>query len=392
MPRYRIGIVGFGMAGGLSAYLLARDGHEVTLLERADQLGMVGAGVILQPSGQAVLRELGLLDGVLQRAAPLHELYARHDTGKFLITNRYADYDPNWCAYGIHRGVLFNALHTAVRSQSVEIRTACEIVSRSVERDGVFLKDACGQRHGPFDFILVGDGSRSKLRTACGFRACIQRYEHGTLWLIAPGTGVPGMLLQVVHRNQKLFGLLPLGDGLCNLYWGLPPRDYPALKERGLDKLKAEILAFAPEAAEVLDFLHNFDQFILTTYQHVWMPRTFDRHTLFLGDAAHAMSPHLGQGINLAMLDAYRFAQCLREAKTPHAAFRLFHQSHRAQLRYYSLVTAFLTPFFQSDWSFLGWGRDTFLPLLPKIPWVRRQMILTVGGLKGGFFMGQVTP
>ncbi len=392
MPRYRIGVVGFGMAGGLSAYLLARDGHEVTLLERADALGMVGAGVILQPSGQTVLRELGLLDGVLRRSAPLDQLYARHDDGRFMITNRYADYDRSWRAYGVHRGVLFNSLYAAVKSQPVELRIACEIVSRSVEATGVFLNDACGVRHGPFDFVLVGDGSRSKLRTACGFKAHVLKYDHGTLWLIAPGTGVPGMLLQVVRRNQKLFGLLPLGDGLCTLYWGLPARDFPALRERGLPKLKAEILSFAPEAAEVLDFLHDFDQFILTTYRHVWMPRTFDRHTLFLGDAAHAMSPHLGQGINLAMLDAYRFARCLRTAKTPHEAFRLFRQTQRVQLRYYSLVTAALTPFFQSDWTFLGWGRDTFLPLLPKIPWVRRQMILTVGGLKGGFFRGEVTP
>jgi len=53
---YRIGVVGCGVAGTTSAYLLARDGHQITLLERAPKLGPIGAGILLQCSGQAVLR------------------------------------------------------------------------------------------------------------------------------------------------------------------------------------------------------------------------------------------------------------------------------------------------------------------------------------------------
>ena len=53
-------------------------------------------------------------------------------------------------------------------------------------------------------------------------------------------------------------------------------------------------------------------------------------------------------------------------------------------------MTYLLSPFFQSDWRFLGWGRDWALPLLPHIPWVKRQMLLTVCGLKGGFLKGRI--
>ena len=390
MPRqYRIGIVGFGMAGGLSAYLLARDGHRVTLLEQSPRMGAAGAGVILQPSGQAVLAKLGLLDRVVARAAPLDELYARQVDGRELIRTRYPDFAPGARAYGVHRGVLFGAVREAVETQPVEVRLTCEVTGRDVRPDGVYLTDACGGRHGPFDFVLAGDGSRSRLRAALGFRAHVTEYTHGTLWVIAPGCGVSGKLLQVVHGGRRLFGLLPLGDGLCTLYWGLPVREFPALKARGLDALKRDILAFAPEAAEVLDFLHHFDQLLLTTYRHVWMPRWYDRHTLFLGDAAHAMSPHLGQGINLAMLDAVTFAACLRAAPDPPAAFRAFRRARRCHVRYYAVVTWLLSPFFQSDWPVLSWGRDRALPLLPKVPWVKRQMLLTVSGLKADFLGGR---
>jgi 2-polyprenyl-6-methoxyphenol hydroxylase-like FAD-dependent oxidoreductase len=389
--RYRIGIVGFGMAGGLSAYLLARDGHAVTLLERAPELGFVGAGVLLQASGQAVLRHLGALDQVLAHSAPLDELYARQaDGGREMITNRYGDLDPGCRAYGVHRAVLFDAVHDLVKTQPVDLRLGCDAVARSAEPGGVFLTDSRGGRHGPFDFVIAGDGSRSRFRAACGFVAHVWPYSHGTLWAVAPGPAVPGKLLQVVRGTRKLFGLLPLGDGLSTLYWGLPVRDYEATRKRGLAALKDEILAFAPEAAGVLDSIREFDQLLMTTYRHVWMPRWHDRHTLFLGDAAHAMSPHLGQGINLAMVDAWRLAQCLREASSPQAAFRAFHQAQRAYIRYYAAVTYLLSPFFQSDWRVLGWARDVALPLLPMVPGVKRQMLLTVSGMKGGFFGGRI--
>ena len=186
---YRIGVVGFGMAGAAAAYLLARDGHRVTLLERAAELGPVGAGVLLQCSGQEVLRRLGVLDRVLARAAPLEELHARHRSGGTLIRTRYPDLAPGTLAYGVHRGVIFGALADLVRSQPADVRPACEIVSREDNAaGGVTLTDACGGRHGPFDFVVAADGSRSRMRGVCGFKASVTHYDHGTLWVTASST------------------------------------------------------------------------------------------------------------------------------------------------------------------------------------------------------------
>jgi 2-polyprenyl-6-methoxyphenol hydroxylase-like FAD-dependent oxidoreductase len=251
--------------------------------------------------------------------------------------------------------------------------------------------DAAGTRHGPFDCVVCGDGSRSRLRAAFGFRAAAMRYDHGTLWVTVPGAGVPGKLLQVARGNRHLFGLLPVGDGLVSAYWGLPNRDVEAVRARGLDALKREIVAFCPEAEEPLAALQDFDQLIHTAYQHVHMRRCHDGRVLFIGDAAHAMSPHLAQGINLALVDAWRLAACLRAAGSVPTAFAAFRAAQRAYLRYYATVTWFLSPFFQSDWGLLGWGRDRVLPLLPRVPIVRRQMLLTVTGLKGGFLKGRMT-
>ncbi len=388
---YRVAVVGAGVAGVATAYLLARDGHRVTLLEQAPDPGPIGAGVLLQCSGQEVLRRLGVLDEVLAHASPLEELHARHLSGGTLIRTRYPDLEPDCRAYGVHRGVLFRTLYRLVATQPIDVRLACEIVGRQREPDGEFVTDRCGKRHGPFDLVVVADGSRSRLRGVFGFRARILRYDHGTLWVTGPSTAVRGKLLQVVRGCRQMLGLLPLGDGLCSLYWGLPVRDFGRVKARGLEPLKAEIRAFAPEAEELLDFVHDFEQLLFTGYQHVSVRRRHDDRVILIGDAAHATSPHLGQGINLALVDAWRLAACLRKSHSPVAAFHAFTQLQREYLRYYAVVTYLLSPFFQSDWRVLGWGRDIALPLLPLIPWVKRQMLLTVTGQKGGFFRGRMS-
>lgn len=388
--RSRVGVVGFGIAGAAVSTLLAKFGHSVTLIERAPRVGPIGAGLLLQPSGQLVLQRMGLLDRVIADAAPIEELHAVRRDGRELIRLPYRDFEPGIRAYGVHRGSLFTALREAVESQPVDVRLGCEVTGYIVRDDRVFLLDAERREHGPFDFVIAADGSRSALRKQSGLRQWVMTYDHGALWATGPCTAVRDKLYQVCQRTRHLLGIVPIGGGRCSLYWGLPFRELSATMHRGLPALKQELAAFCPESREILDSITDLRQLVYTTYRHVWMPRWFNRHVLFLGDSAHAMSPHLGQGGSIALLDAWTFADCVNHASDRFSAFRLYRRRRAAYVRYYSAITFILSPFFQGDGRLKAIWRDFALPIMPQLPWVRGQMLMTMCGLKSGWLGGRL--
>jgi 2-polyprenyl-6-methoxyphenol hydroxylase-like FAD-dependent oxidoreductase len=391
MPRrYRVGIVGFGIAGAAVSTLLAKSGHSVTLLERAPKVGPIGAGLLLQPSGQLVLQRMGLLDRVIANAAPIEELHALRRDGRELIRLPYREFESGMRAYGVHRGSLFTALQEAVESQPVDVRLGCEVAAYVVRENRVYLLDANGDEHGPFEFVIAADGSRSALRKQSGLRHRVMTYDHGALWATGPCTAIRDKLYQVCQGTRHLLGIVPIGGGRCSLYWGLPFRELSAVMHQGLLALKQELAAFCPEAREILDSITDLRQLVYTTYRHVWMSRWFNRHVLFLGDSAHAMSPHLGQGGSIALLDAWTFADCINRTPDHLSAFRLYRRRRAAYVRYYSAITLILSPFFQGDGRLKALWRDFALPIMPRLPWVRGQMLMTMCGLKSGWLGGRL--
>jgi 2-polyprenyl-6-methoxyphenol hydroxylase-like FAD-dependent oxidoreductase len=327
---------------------------------------------------------------VAARGEPIERLRAFTHRGGLLVDMPYCTLAPGACAYGLHRGDLIEVLHEQVVGQGVPVRLAHEMRAAGNEGDNVFLTCANGRRHGPFDFVLACDGARSKLRRSSPLAQGSYEYGYGALWLIGRCSAVERRLHQVVRNTTNLLGLLPMGGGRCSLFWLLHRRDKEAVLRGGIAAWKEQVVRLCPLAEELFDGLNDFSRAVYTTYHHVWMPRGHDRRVLFLGDSGHAMSPHLGQGVNLALIDAAVFADCLARARDHREAFRAFARRRAAHLRFFRWVTFLLTPFFQGGGRVLGWGRDLALPRMPLVPWVRRQMALTMAGLKAGFLSGEV--
>lgn len=384
-----IGIVGAGFGGCAAALALARDGHQVTVLEAVENPGPVGAGIMLQPSGMAALAELGLLERVLAHGEPCQRLRCVTRAGRVVFDLPYARWDARLFGLGLHRGALFAALFDALPEAGVELRLG--VIANAI--DGAHVLDLAGHKHGPFDLIVVADGARSRLRAALGHARRDDEYPWGALWVVAddPQRCFRGELFQTVDGASTMLGLLPTGTrpGLStpqvSLFVSVRLDQLPALRARGIAAFKDEQLALAPACAPVLPHIDSFDQLLTASYRDVRMPRLDYGRVVYVGDAGHAMSPQLGQGSNLALLDALALAAALRAEPELARALPAYSRARRAQLRYYQLVNRALTPFFQGDSRLLGGLRDALMPLASRLPLLRGIMVATMCGLKRGF-------
>ncbi len=384
MP-YRIAIVGSGTAGPAAGIFLARAGHEVTLFERAPEELAVGAGFLLQPTGLAVLRELGLEDEVLAVTQKITGLYCRTRKGKVLLDLDYTELEEGLFGLGTHRTSLLRILLRALNSAGAEVRWSAEMVSMSLENDQRWLEDLEGRRHGPYDLVLVCDGARSRLRDQSGIPARVDAYPWGALWFIGQRTESfqRDQLWQCVGSTRELCGFLPTGtdSDLLSLFWSIRlDQELQTLAE-----WKADVLRLVPKAEEFLEQVECFSQLQRAVYHDVRMKHWHGDRVALLGDAAHALSPQLGQGINLALVDAAVLAGCLE--KLPLAeGLAEYTRRRKKHVGFYQFATRWTTPFFQSDHRWLGWLRDAAFPLGMKVPYFRKEMTATMAGKKTGLF------
>ncbi len=390
LEKLRIAVVGCGTAGPAAAILLRRQGHRVVLFERAAGCKAVGAGFLLQPSGMAVLEELGILQEVLAHAAKVDCLHVLDADGSTLLDLTYRELGEGSFGAGLHRPVLLKHLIDAMHAADVETRSGCEIESVSRSPSGWTLTAADGNTWQDFDLLIVADGARSKLRDLAGTGGINRGYPWGAHWFIGKNDGIfpENELYQVVDGTRKLGGFLATGrdldgsDPLVSLFWSIRIADDAAWRARPLEEWKNEIFTLCPRSAGLLAQITSWDQILTARYGDVRMRRWYGEGVVILGDAAHAMSPQLGQGVNLALADASCLADCLAHHALPDA-LKHYQRRRRLALRYYALATRWLTPWFQSDYEWLAPLRRIFFQIAQPIRPFRWLMALSMAGQIG---------
>jgi 2-polyprenyl-6-methoxyphenol hydroxylase-like FAD-dependent oxidoreductase len=400
--------VGAGTAGLASAIFLARQGFTVRLLERVPLLQPVGAGVLLQPSGLAVLQQLGLFAECSGLGAAVSRLYGTSANGRVILDTRYAHWQPGSFGMGIHRSVLLTALLNAARQAGVQIETGVHIsrFTQSGSHVRLYRQGASGEEEpgGEFAALVLADGVRSTLRGQMQVRQWSQPYPWGALWSIVPTPAEADSsdLRQWYRDCAQMFGIMPTGrthqnreQALSSLFWSLPVAQFAAWREGGLAAWKTQVRQLAGSAAEpFLELVEHPKQLSQAVYADVRMQRWHDGRVIAIGDCAHAMSPQLGQGANMALVDAAALSAALaaQGASTAcdwPAVFAAYASSRRDHLRYYRQASRLLTPLFQSHSRSLAWLRDSVLLLARHNPLGRAHAVSTlVGGRSGWLWAG----
>lgn len=396
MKPLHIAIVGYGTAGQAAALLLARDGHRVEVFERAPEPGPVGAGFLLQPTGLQVLWELGLLPDVMAHGRRVNRLYGETPCGRAVMDMRYSGLDARLFGLGMQRGALFTLLAEAWAGQGMlHPGHAIDAISDDTRR----IRDPHGRWHGPFDLVVAADGSASRLRGATGAVKREAVYPWGALWRLVPQGDWAWVdeLRQRYVAARKMIGLLPVGTRpgddtpRLSFFWSLPIDDFEGWRARGLPAWRDEIARLWPEADARLADTVDPDQLARASYRDVTLRHWHRDRLVVLGDAAHGMSPQLGQGVNMALMDAMALRDALRLQADVASALQAYQRQRQAHVGIYQFWSRWLTPIFQSDLDWVARARDVaFLPA-GRLPGGRGHMLRVLSGIQHGF-LGTLAP
>jgi len=317
-------VAGGGPAGLVLGYLLARAGVQVVVLEKHTDFLRDFRGDTIHPSTLTVLEDLGLLDAFLrlphQEVTELTgdvygELVTIADFRHLPAPGRFIVLIPQW-------DFLDFIAEQARQLPTFSLRMGAEAVGL-VEEDGAVVGVHAREGEHTFairaDLVVGADGRHTTVRAASGLPTEDIGAPIDVLWFRLPrdaardpartgGTIRPGAMLVTLNRET---------------YWQcafvIPKGSLAQLQQQGIASFRDRVAGLADFLADAVGTLQNWDEIKLLQVQINRMPRWFRRGLLCIGDAAHAMSPVGGVGINLAIQDAVAasnvLAQPLREGR-----------------------------------------------------------------------------
>lgn len=308
-------VVGGGPAGIMLGYLLARRGVQVTVLEKHKDFFRDFRGDTVHPSTLEVLSELGLLDEFLQLphqqvesagavigGVPFEVADFRHVP----VTCKFVALMPQWDFLNF----LADHARKLPSFQLLMQHEATALFNNGERVAGAVAQTESGEVQVHADLVVGCDGRHSITRRAAGLTVI----EHGVpidvLWFrISRKPGDPAQVLGNVNYGKALI-LINRSDyfqaGLI-----IPKGSFGAIQARGLDAFRADIRQLAPYLGERVNELRDWEQVKILTVQINRLRRWHRPGLLCIGDAAHAMSPAGGVGINLAIQDAVATANLL---------------------------------------------------------------------------------
>lgn len=354
-----IAIIGCGFAGlASSLFLSEKENVKITIFEKFSEVKAVGAGVTIQPSGMYVLEKLGLYEDLLKHGEKIYDLYGTNHKGCHVFHTKYADYERQGFGIGIHRSILFDLLY-----QKALTKNNIEIILNSEIKDIDSLSPK-------YDLVIIANGTNSELRKALPIKQSCHVYPYGCIWTtIEDDLAVPHQLQQYVKYSQEMFGILPSGvrnsKRTLSVFWSLPIKEKDTYsKENVLSNMKKYNIS-----SDIMKKIENAN-FTFASYNEVWMKQYHHKNMVVIGDAAHGMSPQLGQGINMGLIDAYILSQCL-DLNNINKSLECYTTIRKPHLNFYRQASKFLTPLFQSDnWQY-GLIRDCLFTVSQKLSFSR---------------------
>jgi salicylate hydroxylase len=387
----KIAVIGCGPGGMASALLLKRAGHDVKLFDQFDTPRPLGSGLLIQPSGQQVLAQLRLLDRITDKAAPVTRLSGINSAnGKRALDMDYRYLGHGAHALGIHRASLFDVLFDAINDADVELQTGSEFADALVANDQVTPLFAGADSRDTFDLLIDASGANGPLKNGTA-----AQLPFAALWTtvdLPAGTGIADAALDQRYVGaHKMAGIMPVGinpetgNPGAALFWSIRPEAVDTLKKRGLKEWQAEFLEIWPEAEPFVSQVESMNDLTLAIYRHRTGQPVTQGRIFHVGDAWHCTSPQLGQGANMALLDAAAIVTAINQSTNVNDIGRLYRHLRSDHVKLYQALSYVFTPLYQSESRLLPALRDMAIHYAGRLPIVRSLIARVVSGNLGRF-------
>jgi salicylate hydroxylase len=360
MTRLRVAIVGGGIGGLSAAIALHQIGAQVRIYEQAHELGDVGAGVALHPNSQRVLNRLGLREEIGRWGSrlPGHRFLTHCGTVVSQETS-----GPGAGQVALHRADLVAILAAALPNEVVHTGYRCVGFAERGESAEVCFDNGVCERA---DVVVAADGIHSVLQ---GYVVAPTDPVFSGMMAyrgLIPAARLPDWPADLVTwgGDDKRLLTYPVRAGQLINYVGIVPADQQMLESWSAPGdpavLAAEFADWPRQARRLLTQVETTFKWGL--YDRDPLPRWTHGRLTLLGDAAHPMLPHLGQGANQAIEDAMALAILLRgvgaaDAPAALTRYQRLRRDHTARVQQTSRVN--------------GRGFDSAQPLGPNQSWVR---------------------
>ena len=308
-------VVGGGPAGMMLGFLLARAGIDVAVLEKHADFLRDFRGDTVHPSTLEMMYELGLLDDFLRRPhQQLDRLKVQFgDTSLWGADFSHLPTHAKFIALMPQWDFLNFLAEHAARYPEFQLRMQTEVVDLIQENGivtGVRAKTPNGDLIVRSDLVVGSDGRRSIVREKAGLIVVDKGAPMDVLWMrISRQEGDPEQTLGRIDRG-RIMVMIYRGE-----YWQcafvIPKGTAEELKGRGIESFREEIARLVPYLRNRLGELRDWNDISLLTVKVDRLETWYKPGLLCIGDAAHAMSPIGGVGINLAVQDAVAAANIL---------------------------------------------------------------------------------
>lgn len=331
IPFRKVLIVGGGIAGIILAILLERDGHNVTIVERAPEIKPVGGGITLTMNGVAMLRRMGLMQGLTPYLHKINRINI--DAARFgtLSSFKLDDAKGQREVFSILRSDLHSFLISQLRSTDLREGTSVHLFSQS--KDGVSVTFSNGINEW-YDIVAGCDGINSATRASL-FGDTGRSYAGYASWrFLAVNDGVyDSSLITEVWGIGKRFGIVPLPGGMVHCFAAVNCSD-GCEENRMVDAsaFRSMFKGFGSAADNFVAQVTDNAQLMYNDLEDIRLSEWYHGRVVLVGDAAHGMTPNLTQGASMAMEDSWVLATALRYEESVQEAFAWYFSCRRRRV------------------------------------------------------------